>query len=1075
MLKRIISIFCIFIFLTVGLFAQSDRVAGKIRGRVLDKNGGFPLVGANVIVIGTSRGCATNVNGEFLITNIPAGKHDVRVTYIGYSSFRFQGVEIFPGQSKTLNFDLEVQAVEGEAVEVVADARKSVVAVRAPTAQKELTSEEIGRMPVSDFNDVLASASGAIETEGGRARGIHLRGGRSGEVAFFVDGVMTNDPVDHSAGLEIDNSAIDQIVISSGGFSAEYGEAMSGVVTIITKGGRKTTTHAGTIEYESDRFPSQIDSDLDFGYNKYHFNIRGPIPFTNNNGNYFLSLSTQDASDRNPRPVKQTHNSEKNPSGTLKLAYRPEGSAFKVTVDGSFSDNDQLLYNHGISKGNWLQSYYNREDGHRRLSLKFQGTASKNTFWYLLTSYYDTYSNFSSGEGASYKDFSYISTRLKWVNEATNNGWYDPKTREWEALIDDNGANMIKDYYLTPDGENLQNSSFEDQAFYYHYATLGYYDLSTGTWSSPEDEVAALNRRSHDAHHWYIPSELDEESQWYDANDNTAHLREFDTDDYNEYLYSTNDEQKVIDLYGYYGDFHNGYYWDRDLFNVFTYGPGRPRFHEQKTKLYTTEFNINSQINIHNDVKFGWKWTYGNLHYMDVQFANNQPYFDKYDYKPVTGALWIEDKFEYEDLIVSFGTRFDYFHSHANTIWDFDNVDCGSDGLANEFEDGYDIITNPDPAGDNYDAVNNPDGSENDGEIDRKMATPKIQTSPRLGISFAVSDKTAMYANYGHFFQVPALGSIYQNLYMDISTGYPLVGNPDVEPEHTTSYELGLKHTLAEGLGLEVALYYKDVDNLTATRTYNLIYEGTPATVTYNETVDFAKIKGAELKFKMKHFMGFNGELSYTYQDAKGTGSSSREFYENYFNQFDRPLPAKEYPLEYDITHSFKGNLGYYLPEKFGPTIFGMKPFQRFSIYGNSYFYTGRPYTPSDKNGKMLEIGSKRMPSNFRVDMQLEKYFKISKSISLSFYVDIRNLFNTLNIASVYTFSGEADDPGRPPAFERSRYMQYVGHENPITGALIKTPEQAYDIHMQLRKELFTSPFNYGAPRQIRLGFTLTF
>ncbi|MBL7136574.1 MAG: TonB-dependent receptor [Candidatus Marinimicrobia bacterium] len=1075
MINRYLRLSFFTLFIIANLNAQSDRVAGKIRGRVVDANSNEALIGANIVVLpaGLGKGSATNMNGEYVIPNIPASTYDVRATYIGYSPQTIKGVSVFPGQTTTLNFKMSIQAIEGEIVEVVAEARKTIIAVRSPSAQKEITGEEIKRMPVTDFTDVLANSSGAIETEAGRARGIHIRGGRSGEVAFYVDGVNTNDPVNHGVGIEIDNNAIEQIVISTGGFSAEYGESMSGTVNIITKKGKRTK-HSGHFEYETDRWMSGFEKDQGFGYDKCRASLNGPIPFTDGNMTYFLSTTYEDTDDRNPKPISQAHNGVKVPNGTGKLIYSPYNSPFKVTLSGSFSDKDELLYSHGISRGDWLRSYYNRKSGHSRLSLKLQSTISKNTAWELLVSYYNTYTRFSSGEGQNYKDFHYTSSRLDWVSNAISNEWYDTRNREWTP-IEENNIPLIKDSFLMPDGTPLSSAGYEDQAFYYYYATKGYYDIETGAWKKGSYKAEAMNQRYHDAHLWYIPNELDPTSKWYDESDTTAHCKYFDRHEYADYLFMHPDSQVVHDLWSYNGNLHDGWTRDRDMFNVFTYGPGRPRYHDQDTKLYTAEFHLNSQVNLYNEAKFGWKLEAGDLHYVDIQFANKNPYFDSYDYRPMKGAAWLEDKFEYEDLIINIGARYDYFHAHANALWDPDNFDMGSDGLGDEDEPGYDPILNPDPNDDNYNADTNPTGTEGDGDVDYKRADAKHQISPRFGISFAVSDKTAMYANYGHFFLVPQYGEIYQNLSTDLTSGLPLVGNPDVDPEQTTAYEVGLKHRFTEDLGLEISAFYKDVENLLATRTYSTIFNGQVATVTFQEMEDYSKLKGVDIKLTMRNFYGLAGELSYSYLNAKGTGSSSREFYYLYIYETDRPLPSNEYPLEFDITHSFKGNLNYYIRPGQGPSIFGLRPFQNFNTNLQFVINSGAPYTPTDRYDKPQELGSKRMLGTSRFDMRIEKYIPIYKKTMFTIFADMRNIFNSLNTAWVYPYSGEPDDNGVPLVFERSRYYQYVGKTDPTTGHRINNPEEAYEAHKRLRKQFYNNPYNYGMPRIIRLGVSIIF
>jgi len=232
---------------------QSDRIAGKIRGSVMDGSTGDPLIGANVLVllVESGRGAMSDINGQFVIPNIPAGTYDIQVSYIGYANHTVRDVNIVPGLTVKLNFKLNVEAVGIKAVDVIAQRDQDVVTVKTTTSKIVISGDDMQKMPVSNFTELLANTGGVVEVETGRSSGIHLRGGRSGEVAFFVDGVMTNDPVDRSQGVEIDNEAIESIVITKGGFSVEYGEAMSGVVSIVTKSGSKET-YNGSFEHEGD-------------------------------------------------------------------------------------------------------------------------------------------------------------------------------------------------------------------------------------------------------------------------------------------------------------------------------------------------------------------------------------------------------------------------------------------------------------------------------------------------------------------------------------------------------------------------------------------------------------------------------------------------------------------------------------------------------------------------------------------------------------------------------------------------------------------------------------------------------
>ena len=1025
----------------ITLNAQSDRVSGKIRGRVVDSTSKNPLAGANVLVlpVGSGRGTMTNENGEFVLPNLMTGRYNVKVSYMGYASTTIQDIDVSPGGTTEILFSLTIEAIEGQEVNVVAESMENTINIKTVVSQVKYSGEQLYKMPVSNFTDVIANAGGVVKTEAGRSRGIHMRGGRSGEVAFYVDGILTNDPVDRSQGVQIDKEAIDVLTISKGGFSAEFGEAMSGIVTVITKSGSKQDI-SGNLIFETDQLASS-NSNYNNNYGKYNMQFGGPFPGLKNYLSFYISGSYVGSDITSPRSIKLPHSTYTHPMGTFKLTFSPPHSGLNAVVSASYEDKAAENYSHGISKGDWLRDYYKTFEGSRRFSLQIQNTLGKNTAWRLMLSTFEHHTNYGSGENISYKDFHYLSTRLDWVNYAMKNGWYDPNTRKWKGLTDNNGLPLISDNYFVIDDlssgtENnpiqLSSLPFEEQAFYYYYYTQGnQFDFATGKWSSEAEKVVAYNQRWHEAGTWYIPAYLDQESNYYDAVDTTAYFKEFDEAEYASYLFGDDDFQRSHDLWSYLGNMHNGYYYDRDIFNVYTYGPGRPRSHKSISSHSSVEFQMNTQWTIRNAAKFGFKATASTMDYRDIQFANQNPYFDSYYYEPLSGSAYAENTFENNDFILMTGLRWDYFNPNVQSLKTSLLVD--------------------------------------EGVVERQPADIKLKISPRLGINFNASDKTAIYTNYGYFVQFPQYSEMYQNVYADISSGLPLVGNPNITPEETIQYQFGLAHKFSESLSFEIVSFFKDQMNLATNRTYPVLIDGQVATVTVMEMEDYAKIKGIEFKLKLNNFSNLTGDIDYTWMSAKGTGSSNREYYYLYIFDSDRPLPVKEYPMEFDLTHSVKFNLNYYLPKKNNSSFTG-KFFSDWNFNFQGNLSSGAPYTPTDIYGKAQEIGSKRMPGYKSLDMRVEKYFN-----KFSAYFDIRNLFNWINITYVYSYSGEPDTNGRPPVFERSRYTQYIGDTNPITGNIISSAEEAYDSHLTLWKSLLNNPYNYSSARFFHFGINLWF
>jgi len=237
-------IICIlsFLFITNYLFAGNT---GKIVGTVVDKDNGEPLVAANIIIEGTMLGAASDNSGRYFIHNIPPGTYTLRAMMMGYKSLEVKNVKVFTDLTTEINFKLEISVIEGEVVTLVAErplVEKDVTAKMAVVSGVDISE----KMPVTSVQDVLTLQAGFVEDENGA---LHLRGGRSEEVAYYVDGMLVQDPLQGGFGSNIDVNMIQELSVLTGGFNAEYGDAMSGIINITTREGAQK--YSGKIQYES--------------------------------------------------------------------------------------------------------------------------------------------------------------------------------------------------------------------------------------------------------------------------------------------------------------------------------------------------------------------------------------------------------------------------------------------------------------------------------------------------------------------------------------------------------------------------------------------------------------------------------------------------------------------------------------------------------------------------------------------------------------------------------------------------------------------------------------------------------
>jgi hypothetical protein len=210
------------------LFSQSGKIAGKIT----DATTGEELPFVNVIVLETNYGAATDLKGNYFIINIPPGTYSVKASAIGYNAITVQNVKVASGFTSTENFALTSTALELQ--------EEVVVVAQKPLIQKDLTAstsivgeDMISQLPVTDLGDVLQLQAGFVQSGGD----FHVRGGRAGQVAYQIDGVTLTDGYDGSTIVSVNTNAVQELQVISGAFNAEYGQAMSGVINIVTKDG----------------------------------------------------------------------------------------------------------------------------------------------------------------------------------------------------------------------------------------------------------------------------------------------------------------------------------------------------------------------------------------------------------------------------------------------------------------------------------------------------------------------------------------------------------------------------------------------------------------------------------------------------------------------------------------------------------------------------------------------------------------------------------------------------------------------------------------------------------------------
>ena len=262
---------------------------GKITGKVTDTQTGEELIGINVLVEGTTMGAATGVDGTYIINNIEPGVYSLVFSGVGYQKKIITNVRVSSDFTTTIDIQLSTEAIGLETI--VVQATRPMVRKDLTSSQTNIDDSQIKTLPVESISQILSLQAGITKGAGGE---LHIRGGRSTEIAYNVNGVSAINPYDFGRTVQISTNAVQEVSVVSGTFNAEYGNALSGVVNTITReGGSKYT---GTFSYYTGDY---VSSSTDVFYNIDDFSpinnqvvegtFGGPIPLLEDNFSFFFS------------------------------------------------------------------------------------------------------------------------------------------------------------------------------------------------------------------------------------------------------------------------------------------------------------------------------------------------------------------------------------------------------------------------------------------------------------------------------------------------------------------------------------------------------------------------------------------------------------------------------------------------------------------------------------------------------------------------------------------------------------------------------------------------------------------
>lgn len=406
------------------VFAQTGKIAGKIT----DQQTGEELIGASVLVVGTSLGAATDFEGNYNILNVPPGVYTLRVSYVGYTSKTISNVRVSIGLTARIDVQLSTEVLTlGEEILITAER---------PLVQKDLTAstaivsgDQISALPVTELSQVVSLQAGNVNG--------HFRGGRTGEVAYMIDGVPVTDKFDGSAVVDVNKNIVSELQVISGAFNAEYGQAMSAVINVATKDGSNNYEGSATVYYgdymtgNDDIFPKE-DFYNPLNIQNYEGTFSGPLI---NNQLYFFAVGrfitfgghlygrrkfnpdNYMAKDSLQRDIGFTSlgdnayvpmNKSSRVSGQLKLTW-PISTSVKTSVNYLYEDREWKDYNrYYVYNPDGIRTNY--QTSHTMISTMTH-TLSASTFYTVSV----------SGFNKFFENYVYDGLSSKYVDPTLNN------------------------------------------------------------------------------------------------------------------------------------------------------------------------------------------------------------------------------------------------------------------------------------------------------------------------------------------------------------------------------------------------------------------------------------------------------------------------------------------------------------------------------------------------------------------------------------------------------------------------------------------------------------------------------
>lgn len=940
---------------------------GKIEGTVRDQ-AGAPIAGAQVFIVGSAFSATTNEQGYYFINNVPAGVMSVRAQFIGYQPSEVRNVRVLAGQTMTVDHVLEQRAIEVEGI-TVREQLNPIVPRDQVTSIGRVVGDLVDDLPVDNIGTVLRLQPGVVD---GRD-GLSIRGGRPGESITYIDGVPVRSVSGNTGTVTVGTNAIEEASVTTGAMGAEFGDAQSGVISLVTRAGG--SRFSGNLAYSTDEISGEV---YGAGVHRIEASLGGPLA---RNLTFFVSTTIQ--GQQSPR---RGLGSEDVP------IYVLNGIDTVVTIANSpgspTSDSQQVV----------LPAFTRYSEGQRRPD----DWSDDWTF--------DAKLRYSYGTGSAFS-VTYHATRSQDLF-FRGNGLYNPMQQRGSRS---NSSALIFNW-----NQNIARSAeraLQITANFSIQSDRNVTGLVDPTWFNDHRTPFM----------WFSPSSM--QFVW--------NLDNFPIDDQLIQNIRTNNCDPANGGRCVPALFRNDLAIAAPFrINPYGVSPGASFFPttgvnagglnmNEETRV-TGSAHLDWQANRYNRFKFGGEFVSAEA----AVFASNltnQIFMDANRYSPSRIGLYAQDRIDLGDVVVDLGLRYDRLN--AGVLYPRTPGRVYSDPLRNgDLSRAYtaedtavanrcaQLLSNNDMAG--WSTCN------------MFEAETRSSVSPSIRVSFPVTDRTGFRLSYAHQVQTPDFNLLATGVNADLAyTNTNDVFGRDLDFGKTILFEFGIRHAFSDDLVLDISAYNKDkVSDITA-RILPIFDPQRNEVQNLNimTNADFGNVRGVDIRLDRRIGSLFQGTIAYTYQAARSTGSDPFEYLNTLSRQIsnvtgDRvPPPQALLTTRNDRTHTIAGSLSLNFPNDWRSGTLAGSLLENVGMFATFRFASGLPYTRVQNAGAGTQgpgngfglvatgtetLNSSRMPWIRNVDLRVTRGFRVG-SRDLTVFADFRNLFNWENLVAIYAETGD--------------------------------------------------------------------